>query len=178
MEIKDSGKRKKYSTGANRDESDNKPRFTLMPCIYNNGMFDYGTNILDDLYYIYNHFKRYGIKKFEDKMNIKKAIKIIINREFLKSNNSYELLLKVCQHFTNGYNKYNNASDPVPNWQLGLPISGYIDSAFRHYVKYKAGYTDEPHYEAFLWNLICMEWTINNIDIDVIEKLEEEYKNN
>jgi Domain of unknown function (DUF5664) len=40
------------------------------------------------------------------------------------------------------------------NWEKGMPLSNYIDSAERHLAKLKVGMRDEPHATQVIWNLI------------------------
>ena len=40
------------------------------------------------------------------------------------------------------------------NWEKGMPLSRYIDSAERHLAKLKAGMRDEPHASQALWNIV------------------------
>lgn len=40
------------------------------------------------------------------------------------------------------------------NWEMGMPLSQYIDSAERHLAKLKVGMRDEPHATQVIWNLI------------------------
>lgn len=40
------------------------------------------------------------------------------------------------------------------NWEKGMPLSNYIDSAERHLAKLKAGLRDEPHASQVVWNMI------------------------
>jgi len=42
------------------------------------------------------------------------------------------------------------------NWEAGMPLSWFADAAKRHIGKYIAGYDDEDHLAAALWNLACM----------------------
>ena len=39
------------------------------------------------------------------------------------------------------------------NWEKGMPISVYINSAQRHLAKYKMGLRDEPHLSQAFWNI-------------------------
>jgi hypothetical protein len=64
------------------------------------------------------------------------------------------MLLEVAKHFENGAKKYGEN-----NWQKGIPVRCYIDSAVRHYLKYLRNDPDEPHGIAFCWNVICACWT-------------------
>lgn len=40
------------------------------------------------------------------------------------------------------------------NWEKGMPLSDYLDSAERHLAKLKAGMRDEPHASQVIWNMI------------------------
>lgn len=40
------------------------------------------------------------------------------------------------------------------NWEKGMALSQYIDSAERHLAKLKAGLRDEPHASQVIWNMI------------------------
>lgn len=57
---------------------------------------------------------------------------------------------EVSKHFENGAIKYGER-----NWEKGININSYIDSAFRHLSKYMQGYKDEPHLVAAAWNILC-----------------------
>ena len=59
------------------------------------------------------------------------------------------------KHYEQGAEKYGEH-----NWQKGLPIKSYVDSAVRHYLKWKRGDDDERHDLAFLWNILCCGWEI------------------
>ena len=41
------------------------------------------------------------------------------------------------------------------NWEKGIPINRYLDSAKRHIEKYQAGLRDEPHLSMAWWNISC-----------------------
>ena len=69
-------------------------------------------------------------------------------------NSVYTMLLEVSIHFEQGAQKYGEN-----NWQKGIPVHCYIDSAIRHYLKYKRGDDDERHDRAFVWNVLCAIWT-------------------
>lgn len=42
------------------------------------------------------------------------------------------------------------------NWEMGMPLSVFFTSAENHMLKLIAGYDDEPHLAAALWNLACL----------------------
>lgn len=48
------------------------------------------------------------------------------------------------------------------NWKLGLSARGCIGSAIRHWVEYRLGNTDENHFGAFVFNIMCVYYFYNN----------------
>ena len=63
-------------------------------------------------------------------------------------------LIRVSKHFEDGARKYAER-----NWEQGIPMHCYMDSALRHIAKYMDGYADEDHLCAAAWNLLCAMWT-------------------
>lgn len=53
-------------------------------------------------------------------------------------------------HMEKGAKKYVSR-----NWEKGMPLSEFFNSAQRHADKLLAGYTDEDHADAWLWNVAC-----------------------
>lgn len=65
-----------------------------------------------------------------------------------------ELLFRLALHSEFGAKKYSER-----NWEKGIPASRCLNSAFRHLVKYQAGWDDEDHLTAVVWNLSAiMRW--------------------
>lgn len=56
------------------------------------------------------------------------------------------------------------AKYPPRNWERGLRISQYIDSAIRHLQKLLAGLNDEDHAIAAFWNCMCLVHTLLKIE--------------
>lgn len=143
--ICDSGSRREFASGAVRDiDSENKGNTTLLP------LSEVAT-LLGSVEILYiNEFKKTG--KIS---NLYLAI-----REFDRNHewSDAEAMLELSKHFAEGMKKYGK-----DNWKKGIPVSSYIDSGIRHYLKVLAGWTDEPHDRAFIWNLICAIWTMNNM---------------
>jgi hypothetical protein len=71
-----------------------------------------------------------------------------------ESLDKYTLVLEASKQFEDGARKYAER-----NWENGIPLHCYIDSALRHYMKWKRGDRDEPHDRAFAWNILCAVWT-------------------
>jgi hypothetical protein len=96
-EIKDSGTRREFDTGAVRDMQEGKGRCDLLPAV---------------------------------------------------------AVLRLARHFENGCIKYGDR-----NWEKGIPVSSFTDSAIRHLMKYLDGQQDEDHLCAAAWNCMCAMWT-------------------
>lgn len=54
------------------------------------------------------------------------------------------------------------------NWELGQPLSSFFDSMTRHLWKHWAGWTDEPHLDAFAWNALCYAETAERIRLGIL----------
>jgi hypothetical protein len=60
-------------------------------------------------------------------------------------------LLRLSRLYQAGAKKYADR-----NWEKGMPVSRYVDAAFRHLTKYMAGCDDEDHLSAVAWNVFCI----------------------
>jgi len=56
----------------------------------------------------------------------------------------------LAEHSEAGALKYD-----ARNWEKGIPLSVYLDSAMRHINKYRAGQRDEPHMVSAMWNIMA-----------------------
>ena len=155
--IKDSGNRTEFATGAVRDLQQGKGRFDLMPLdavenllwAYERGNYAASGMFSDVIAYI-NKFKKDG-----DSGSLIRAV-CCYARATRKD--IFALMLDVAKHFENGALKYGEH-----NWQKGIPVSRYVDSALRHLMKDLAGETDEDHAAAFVWNCMCAAWTMEHM---------------
>ena len=136
--IKDSGTRREFDTGAVRDCTEGKGRCDLMPLDVVAEVAD--DEILEDI----ASYVDTGIDMF---------LKNALERFARVYDSIYDMMLDVSIHFEEGAKKYGEY-----NWQKGIPESSYIDSAVRHYMKYRAGMEDERHDRAFVWNILCLIW--------------------
>lgn len=141
MSILDSGKREEFKTGAVRDSQEGRGRCDLLPldCLP-------GKYATEPLMVLLNEFKKYGKASF-----IENARQYFIHHAFPNTETS---LLELSIHYQDGAAKYGDN-----NWQKGLPVSRYLSSAIRHYLKFCRGDKDEPHDRACLWNLTAIIWT-------------------
>lgn len=156
-EIKDSGNRTEFATGAVRDIQRGKGRFDLMPLramgkllwLHERSNEKSAVTTSDIVMYIYD-FGRLG--------NFNYLMMAVNSYAKMTNKDIFALMLDVAKHFENGALKYGEH-----NWQKGIPISRYIDSALRHLMKDLAGETDEDHAAAFVWNCMCAAWTMEHL---------------
>jgi hypothetical protein len=60
-------------------------------------------------------------------------------------------LRRLARHYENGAVKYGDR-----NWEKGIPIGRFLDSAIRHLNEYREGLRDEDHLAASAWNIACI----------------------
>lgn len=143
--IKDSGDRTTYSTGAVRDMHAGKGRFDLMPIdVMAHQLKD---DVLSDLAAFQNNPGDYGY-----------LFQALHRFSKLAFESEETMLLETAIHFEQGALKYSPG-----NWKKGIPVDSYIDSAVRHYLKWRRKDDDERHDRAFVWNIMCCIWTIWHI---------------
>lgn len=107
--MKDSGKRKKFSTGAVRDRVQGKGRFDLISPI---------------------------------------------------------ALRRVASIYEKGEVKYKDGR----NWERGMPLGEYLDSALRHINQHREGLRDEDHIGQAAWNLLAFIHTEEQIKRGMLPK--------
>ena len=140
--ILDSGNRREFGTGAVRDMAEGKGRCDLMP-------LDVVADVAGDrVYSDLNKFLETG-----DELNLITALTAAAIFSDVET-----MFLEVAKHFEEGCKKYGEN-----NWRKGIPVKFYIDSAIRHYLKYRRGDKDEPHDRAFCWNILCAIWTYRHL---------------
>jgi hypothetical protein len=74
-------------------------------------------------------------------------------------------LLRLAQHYENGAIKYKSR-----NWELGQPLSRYLDSAIRYIMKILMGLDDEDHFSAVCWNILAIVETQKRIELGLLPK--------
>lgn len=141
--ILDSGERRQFETGAVRDIQEGKGRCDLMPLEVVAHYFN------DDILECLSAFMANG-----DTEKLYYALGQFCIRCY--DDIDPTMFLEVAKHFEEGAKKYGEN-----NWQKGLPVHCYIDSAVRHYLKWLRGDKDEPHDRAFVWNLMCCIWEVD-----------------
>lgn len=146
--ILDSGNRRQFESGAVRDIQEGKGRCDLLPLdvlgtylrtAYDNDNLTNTNHVFELLSY------------FQESGSMVHLYEVLLFGPF---DNVFTMILEVAKHFEEGAKKYGEN-----NWQKGIPVHCYIDSAGRHYLKFLRGDKDEPHDRAFCWNIMCAIWT-------------------
>jgi hypothetical protein len=143
-QILDSGNRREFETGAVRDMQEGKGRCDLLPLdvvAWLLGVEEADSVLMCIHNFVIGNATSYLYDAVELGRNI---IGVDINT----------MILDLAKHFESGAKKYGER-----NWQKGIPVRCYIDSAVRHYLKFLRGDQDEPHDRAFMWNIVCAIWT-------------------
>ena len=180
-ELKDSGVRRQFESGAVRDSADGRGRCDLLPLttiatyFRNLGAADdkekqIPYNEVADILTMIDMFIREGTES-----TIYQAITKFIN---LKGYDSIiSALLEVSKHYEDGARKYDER-----NWEKGIPCHCYVDSGIRHLFKWFDNWDDEPHDRAFLWNMLGLMWTVKNHpelnDLPYAEKFSKQNNDN
>ena len=147
--ILDSGDRTRFESGAVRDMRTGKGRFDVMPLEVISDMLgtaelNHDPIVLDIATFMYEH----------DTAWLEAALDNFAAEAY--GGCLYSMFLDVAKHYEEGAIKY----DPN-NWRRGIPVWCYIDSATRHYMKWRRGDSDENHNLAFVWNLMCCIWEVD-----------------
>ena len=167
-EIKDSGNRREFSTGAVRDMAEGKGRCDLLPLDVISDLF---VELKCEKYERVNIILNYLNSALEiwkgellswDSNRMDCVVDFLYDalKEFFKQSDFADIptmVLELSVHFEQGANKYTEA-----NWKRGIPVNCYIDSAIRHYLKWLRGDTDERHDRAFVWNIVCCIWEVEH----------------
>lgn len=161
-DIKDSGERTDFANGAVREIREENGRCDLLPLKQVAMLFDNDYIVktalkgIDD--YVYNG-KIDGIVS---------ALKAFCKMKFQDS--MLEMILMVSHHYKDALSKY-----PERNWEKGLPTHSFVDSGVRHLLKLAKGDQDEPHNNAFVWNMLGILWNDEHhpelVDMPFVDKL-------
>lgn len=183
-ELKDSGARREFASGAVRDSADGRGRCDLLPldivaelinCYRidnenSNELHDIEGDVHEILTSI-NIFIRTGKDR-----EIYNAIGYFIEISGFKT--IPNAMMEVSKHYEDGARKYAER-----NWEKGIPCHCYVDSGVRHLLKWIDKWNDEPHDRAFIWNMLGLLWTVKHKpecnDLPYyVEKLSKQNNNN
>lgn len=164
MEILDSGARVEFDSGAVRDIKEGKGRCDLLPLDV--VVLVEGITIANDVIKEIKSFNvesKYKIliciERYKESLNIDYLVySLVLFSDILcsigKIHNWCDAWIELSKHYEEGAKKYSDR-----NWQKGIPVHSFIDSATRHYMKWLYEWNDEPHDRAFMWNIVGAIWT-------------------
>lgn len=162
----DSGDRTEFTSGAVRDMHTGKGRCDLMPLDVIRDIFnansvlpnmarnDIPDNFDDPSYVFFNNLWLFQITS--DVCYLHRCLEKLL-LTFRNSKTVYDPLLELAKHYENGAIKYGEH-----NWEKGIPLHSFIDSAIRHFMKAQRCDEDEPHDVACIWNIVGAIWTKQN----------------
>lgn len=171
INLDDKGGRRDFGTGSVREVTEGKGRFDLLPFDVIAELYNYKAKLdhhkplvkgdnkrvrrANMASCIYTNIHMYTRVYPDMPEYIYDAILMFIEVEF--ENSIESAINSVALHFEAGAKKYSER-----NWEKGQPTMVFVDSGMRHLNKCLMGMIDEPHYSAFLWNMICLLWTVKH----------------
>lgn len=161
--VQDSGKRESFSTGSVRDTQEGKGTPHLFPPVIG--------KLISKLYNLHEKNIKLQYINFYlwNFIETGKVSSLLILLQLVPSCFSergyYEMFRNLAIHYENGAKKYGGH-----NWRKGQPISRYIDSSVRHFIKMLDGETDEDHKSAFVWNIVAILQTLEDIESGLLPK--------
>ena len=154
-ELKDSGARQEFATGAVRDISEGKGRCDLLP-------LDVVAMLMpQEAQPIFAAIERF--KENKDVTELTYAINMFAE---LLQTDIFTLMIEASKHYEDGARKYAEN-----NWKKGIVLHSFLDSGVRHLFQHLRGDVDEPHHRAFVWNMLGAIWTIKHKpELDDVER--------
>ena len=155
--IQDSGNRREFESGAVRDMAEGKGRCDLLPLVDVANVVN-ALEISCDAALIYSILIALSVCVDERKtscVRYQQAVNALRSFSELTGDSIYKMMLEVAIHYEEGAKKYDER-----NWEKGLPLWCFLDSAIRHLLKYLDGWTDECHDRAFVWNMLGFMFTL------------------
>lgn len=167
--IKDSGTRANFNTGAVRDQSSGKGRMDLLPPAPliqlsrpstltetfhpDNGAASAQVLLACFMVYFNSETVLDAARHllYEIEIELGNTPENFVEFTLDEFNSA---LIEVAKHFEKGAIKY-----AARNWEKGIPLSRFYDSACRHLAQYLRGDTDEPHLVSAVWNVLCLYQT-------------------
>ena len=155
--IQDSGNRREFESGAVRDMAEGKGRCDLLPLVDIANVIN-TLDVSNEAAFVYAILVDLSVCideriTFCDRYQY--AIKALHSFSDLTGDSIYKMTLEVAIHYEEGAKKYDER-----NWEKGLPLWCFLDSAIRHFLKYLEGWDDERHDRAFVWNMLGFMFTL------------------
>ena len=179
FKLQDSGNREDLAgTGANRDIDPTHGRCDLLPAhiLYN---YIVRSDMVNEIHRagirVYTVLALGKLFRYLDTLDtniLYDVLDCLVHQNFITHNPDYidteenwkgmlklhgfaQMCMDLSVHYKNGALKYAER-----NWEKGIPIHSFIDSAIRHLCKDILGWNDEPHLIACVWNIVGALYTM------------------
>ena len=200
FKLQDSGSREDLAgTGANRDIDPTHGRCDLLPAhiLYN---YIVRSDMVNEMHRagirVYTVLALRKLFRYLDTLDtniLYDVLDCLVHQNFIIHNADYidteenwkgmlklhgfaQMCMDLSVHYKNGALKYAER-----NWEKGIPIHSFIDSAIRHLCKDILGWNDEPHLIACVWNIVGALYTLETYpwlqDLPNQKEKREENKN-
>ena len=91
-------------------------------------------------------------------------------RDVRSGKGRYDLISPIAERRVAGVYERGAIKYSPRNWEKGMPLSRYLDSALRHINQHKEGYKDEDHIAQADWNLRSFMHTEEMINRGLLPK--------
>ncbi len=147
-EMKDSGERQGFDTGAVRDTSEGKPQYHLLP------PFAWG--------FVHTEYGKY-VKSALASSSCPRDVYTLFEQLYVRlwKDVGMPRLLEWLRQGAEKYSKFN--------WAKGIPITRCLDSLGRHFVSMMAGADDEDHGAAAFCNVTFICHYLDMIDRQMMD---------
>jgi hypothetical protein len=193
-EVKDSGKRTEFESGAVRDRAEGKGRYDLMSwhALHETAsalrlMIDDPTDImsLSDGACLALAL-RYGLSALgrdadrarvvakaaacvhrfvhRQECRLHKVPRMVGHYDVTEERDVFGVLSPFAMHRLARHFENGARKYDDRNWEKGIPLSRFLDSGIRHLFKLMLGVTDEDHAAASEWNFHCFIHTLHEIE--------------
>ena len=157
MLVNDEKNKTTFDTGAVRAVGNGKGRFDLMPLEIYSAYLEASFNI-DETKSVLHYLAQF------QKTGNANALFAAIEKFRIEADCSREDIgLQVAIQYEEGEKKYPSSivdGKVCLNAYKGLPLNCFLDSACRHYLKWRKHMEDEPHDRAIIWNIMMAIWTV------------------
>jgi hypothetical protein len=176
--LKDSGERQTFSTGAVRDLQNGKGRYDLLPVhtiklvLKGEKIFLYSDPLLHVREAIDLTLEAFNHPEESEKYILRAGEQMLWYMEVMLGTGNVDTtihpvhgIFRVARVYEKGALKY-----AARNWEKGINLCRYLDSALRHLFQVLEGRTDEDHPAQAAWNLVSFVETKHWIDQGVLPK--------
>ena len=167
--LADSGERREFESGAVRDLAEGKGRMDLVPldvaALFLQAYEDPGEKKLtfqQGATLVLSEMNKFIDSCRSGEPQVKYIYTAMVIESQMFYPDPYTTIMEVSKQYEDGAKKYCDR-----NWEKGIDVHCFCDSACRHLMKVGRDSPDDPepvfvHQKAALWNLFSLAWTIKH----------------